>query len=104
MAQLLIHSLSSHIFSQGMGCAIAATVSAGMAGQGTHAKSGWDQSTEEETTLVLETGGLAARSNQSTTASRHHPPPPEDEIKPGYNSAYHLQDSFFCRTGYKLFL
>lgn len=88
MAQLLIHSFSSHIFSQGMGCAIAATVSAGMAGQGTHVKSGWEQSTEEERRLVLETGGLAARSNQSTSASRHHPPPPEEEIKHGCYSAY----------------
>lgn len=49
-----------------MGCAIVATVSAGMAGQGTHVKSGWEQSTEEER------GGLAARSNQSTTHHHHH--------------------------------
>lgn len=48
MAQLLIHSFSSHIFSQGTGCAIAATVSAGTAGQGTLAKSGWEKSTEED--------------------------------------------------------
>ncbi len=54
MAQLLIHSFSSHISSQGMACAIVATVSAGTAGQGTLARSGWEQSTEEERTLVLE--------------------------------------------------
>lgn len=52
---------------QGMGCAIVATVSAGTAGQGTLAKSGWEQSTKEERTLVLETRDPAARSNQSTT-------------------------------------
>lgn len=80
MAHLLIHSFSSHIFSQGMAGATAGTASAGTAGQGTHAKSGLERSTEEGRGLVLETGGLAARSNQSTTASRRHPPPaPEDE-------------------------
>lgn len=63
MAQLLIHSFSSHISSQGMGCAIAATVSAGTAGRETLAKSGWKRSTDERT-LVLETRGLAARSDQ----------------------------------------
>ena len=71
MVQLLIHSFSSHIFSQGMGCAIVATVSAGTAGQGTLAKSGWERSTEEERTLVLETRSLAARSDQSTTDGHH---------------------------------
>lgn len=84
---------------QGMGCAIVATVSAGTAGQGTLAKSGWEQSTEEERTLVLETGGLAARSDQSTTDGHHQdgtkqqPGKPreegEDETKHGFNSAYH---------------
>ena len=53
MAQLLIHSFSSHISSQGMGCATAATVSAGTAGRETLVKSGWVQSTEEERTLVV---------------------------------------------------
>lgn len=61
---LLIHSFSSHISSQGMDCAIAATVSAGMAGQGTLVKSGWELSTEENRTLGLETRVLAARSDQ----------------------------------------
>lgn len=37
---------------QGMDCAIAATVSAGMAGQGTLVKSGLEQSTEDIRTLV----------------------------------------------------
>ncbi len=54
MAQLLIHSFSSHISSQGMACAIVALVSAGTAGQGTLVKSGWEQSTEDERTLVVE--------------------------------------------------
>ncbi|KAG7238812.1 hypothetical protein INR49_030356 [Caranx melampygus] len=49
---------------QGMGCAIAATVSAGTAGQETLVKSGWELSTEENRTLGLETRGLAARSDQ----------------------------------------
>lgn len=53
MAQLLIHSFSSHISSQGMGCAIAATASVGMAGRGTLVRSGWEQSTEEQRTLVF---------------------------------------------------
>lgn len=48
MAQLLIHGFSSHVFSQAMGFAIVASVSAGMAGQGMHVRSGWEQSTEEE--------------------------------------------------------
>lgn len=42
---LLIHSFSSHI-SQGMGCATVATASAGTAGTGTLAKSGWEKNTE----------------------------------------------------------
>ncbi|KAI3356424.1 hypothetical protein L3Q82_017641, partial [Scortum barcoo] len=87
---------------QGMACAIAATVSAWTAGRETLAKSGWEQSTEEERTLVLETGGLAARSDQE----RHQWSPPgwgnrekhsleipwqerEDKAKHGCNSAYH---------------
>lgn len=56
---------------QGMACAIVATVSAGTAGQGTLAKSGWERSTEEERTLVVETARLAARSDQSTTHGHH---------------------------------
>lgn len=48
MAKLLIHDFSSHIFSQGMGFATVAPVSAGMAGQGMHVRSGWEQSTNEE--------------------------------------------------------
>lgn len=48
MAQLLIDDFSSHVFSQAMGFAIVASVSAGMAGQGMHVRSGWEQSTEEE--------------------------------------------------------
>lgn len=56
---------SQLFFSQGMGCAIAATVSAGTAGRGTLAKSGWEPSTEVERTLALEDKrGLAARSDQ----------------------------------------
>lgn len=46
-----------------MGCAIAATVSAGKDGRGTLAKSGWEQSTEGNGTLGLETGDLAAWSD-----------------------------------------
>lgn len=76
---------------QGMGCAIVATVSAGTAGQGTLAKSGWEQSTEEERTLVLETRSLAARSDQSTTDGHHQagktPQPGEDKTKHGCDSA-----------------
>lgn len=93
---------------QGMGCAIAATVSAGTAGQGTLAKSGWEQSTEEERTMVLETGGLAAPSDESATSGHHQagktPPtgkPREEDETKGCNSAYRSQHSFFYCTGYK---
>lgn len=47
MAQLFIHSLSSHVCSQGTACATVAPVSAGTDGLGTLAKSGWGPSTEE---------------------------------------------------------
>lgn len=66
---------SQLFFSQGMGCAIVATVSAGMAGRETLAKSGWEPSTEEERTLVLETGGLAARSDQEHHQAGKTPQP-----------------------------
>lgn len=97
---LLIHSFSSHISSQGMGCAIAATVSAGMAGQGTLVKSGWELSTEENRTLGLETRGLAARSDQGAPLTINHQADKtsqpgkqqeegEDMHKHRCNSAYH---------------
>lgn len=47
MAQLLIHSLSSHVCSQGTACATVAPVSAGTDGLGTPVKSGWGPSTEK---------------------------------------------------------
>lgn len=56
---------------QGTGCATVAAVSAGMAGQGTPARSGWGQSTDEEWTLSLEMGVMAARSDQRK-ADGHH--------------------------------
>lgn len=46
-AQLLIHSLSSHVYSQRTACATVAPVSAGTDGRGTLVKSGWGPSTEE---------------------------------------------------------
>lgn len=52
---------------QGMGCAIAATVSAGTAGRGTLVKSGWEQSTEGNRTLVLETEAWLPGATRSTT-------------------------------------
>lgn len=50
-------------YAQGMDCAIAATVSAGMAGRGTLVRSGWEQSTKKKT-LVSWTRVLAARGDQ----------------------------------------
>lgn len=50
---LFILSFSSHISSQGMVCAIVATASAGMAGQGTLVKSGWERTTEEKWLLDI---------------------------------------------------
>lgn len=86
-------------FSQGMGCAIVATVSAGTAGQGMLAKSGWERSTEEKRTVAFETRSLAARSDQSSTDGHRQAgktPQPgkpreegEDQTKHGCNSAYH---------------
>lgn len=73
---LLIHSFSSHISSQGMGCAIVATASAGTAGQGTLAKSGWERSTEEDGTMRLETRGPRARRDQE-----HRRPVPTKLVK-----------------------
>lgn len=103
MAQLFIHSFSSHIFSQGMGCAFVATVSAGTAGQGTPAKSGWGQSTEEERTVVLEAGSLAARSDQSTGHGRHQAGTTPQEIhRRREKTTATTQHSFFYCTGYKL--
>lgn len=110
---LLIHSFSSHIFSQGMVCAIAATVSAGMAGQGTLVKSGWEQSTEEKRTLVLKTNAWLPGATRRTTDGHNQAgktPQPENhkrrekreaKTKHGRNSAYLLQCSFFYCTGYK---
>lgn len=46
-ARLLIHSLSSHVYSQGTACATVVPASAGTDGRGTLAKSGWGLSTEE---------------------------------------------------------
>lgn len=45
---LLIHSFFFSHISQGMGCAIVATVSAGTAGRGMLAKSGWEKNTEAD--------------------------------------------------------
>lgn len=93
MAQLLIHSFSSHISSQGMGCAIAATVSAGMAGRGTLVKSGWVQSTEggEDTGVKRQEAWLPG-ATRSTTDGHDQAGKPreegEDKTKHGCYSAY----------------
>lgn len=42
---LSLYSFSSYLLLQGMGCATAATVTAGMAGRGTPVRSGWELNT-----------------------------------------------------------
>lgn len=83
-----------------MGCAIAATVSAGTAGRGTLAKSGWEQNTEENRTLVLETEDWLPGATRNTTDGHNQagktPQPKnyrkeekrEAKTKHGCNSAY----------------
>lgn len=99
MAQLLIHSFSSHISSQGTACAIVAPASAGTDGRGTHVKSGWGPSTERcaggeggVERVEEERGGekeaQAARSNRRSGASRHLRTATSRRYKHGCNSAY----------------
>lgn len=86
----LIHSFSSHVSSQGTGCATAATASAGTAGQGTPAKSGWEPSTEAE----RDTGVWRDERNWLPGATRNHTERPRREKiimkkKTRCNSVYH---------------
>lgn len=71
MAQLLIHSFSSHIFSQEMDCATAATVSAGTAGWGTLVRSGWERSTEGGDTAVRRQEAWLPGATRSTAQENH---------------------------------